>query len=192
VRGWQDKPTFNDPWRVQLAEKMGELMRDWLVSRDMKAIADFEAELKKAKRKGNAPPTSPPPAWLKLKELERPDDAGNTPLIPRVRPGPKAAYKFLRDDWSSTECVVAGDWMLAVTRALPCFGEDEYGRPCIAPEWQDRVDKICEELERRHPVMLPHRSPPKPWTGWWINYSDRLRAQFRKRQSRRHSREPSL
>jgi hypothetical protein len=24
--------------------------------------------------------------------------------------------------------------------------------------------------------MLPHRSPPKPWTGWWSNYSDRLRA----------------
>src|SRR5262249_55047662 len=76
------------------------------------------------------------------------------------------------------QCVVAGDWVLRVAEWLPCFAKDEYGRPCVAPEWQDRIDKICEHLESRHPVMLPHRSPPKPWTGWWSNYSDRFRARF--------------
>src|SRR5205823_9951876 len=80
--------------------------------------------------------------------------------------------------WTSTQCVVAGDWMLDVAERFPCFGRDENKRLCIAPEWQDRIDKICEDLQWRHQVMLPHRSPPKPWTGWWANYGDRLRASF--------------
>jgi hypothetical protein len=113
--------------------------------------------------------------WLAMKETEMAESAKaeltGKRLIPGNRPGP--ARKFKHPDWTSSQCVEAGAWMLAVTRGLPCFAKDEYGRPCIAPEWQNRIDKICEHLEFRHPVMLPHRSPPNPWTGWWSNYSDR-------------------
>jgi hypothetical protein len=119
--------------------------------------------------------------WLAMKEAEM-AEAGQAKLTGRrlipgkKRPGP--THKFKHPDWTSSECAVAGDWMLAVALSLPCFGEDEHGRPCIATAWQEHIDKICEHLEYRHPVMLPHRSPPKPWTGWWSNYSDRLRAPF--------------
>jgi DNA-directed RNA polymerase len=182
ARGWEEPQKVvtdrADNWRMLLAKQMGEILRDWLVSKDMEAIAGYEAEIKKAKQKGDVPSMPPPWAWLKLKQIEIPDAAGNTPLIPRRRRGRKSTYKFLHDDWTSSECVVAGDWMLRVAEGLPCFGTDDSGRICIAPEWQDRIDKICEELLWRHPVMLPHRSLPKEWTGWWANYGDRLRAAF--------------
>src|SRR5262249_31785059 len=99
-------------------------------------------------------------------------------LIPRKRRGRSSAHKFLHSEWTATERVVAGDWMLDVATRLPCFGVDENGRLCIAPKWQDQIDRICEDLQWRHPVMLPHRSQPKEWTGWWANYGDRLRAAF--------------
>jgi DNA-directed RNA polymerase len=68
--------------------------------------------------------------------------------------------------------------MYRVARALPCFGVDEDGRLCIAPEWQDRVNNVCDDVERRSIVNKPHRSAPPPWTGWWSNYSDRPRQPF--------------
>jgi DNA-directed RNA polymerase len=127
--------------------------------------------------------------WLALKEMEMAEAARaelrGKPLTPGKRRGRKSTYKFMHDDWTTSECVVAGDWMLRVVLPhrpepinLPCFDYDEHGRPCIAPEWQDRIDKICEDLLWRHPVMLPHRSEPTPWTGWRVNYGDRLRASF--------------
>jgi hypothetical protein len=113
--------------------------------------------------------------WLVLKEAEA---SGDQPLIPGRRRGPKSKRHHLHTDWSSSECVEAGDWMLEVATKLDCFSEDDQGRICIAPEWQDRIDQICDDLVYRHPVMLPHTSPPKPWSGWWANYTDRLRAPF--------------
>jgi hypothetical protein len=115
--------------------------------------------------------------WLAMKEAEIAEQAKlkGKRLIPgKKRPGP--THPFKQPDWTSSVCVVAGDWMLRVAERLPCFVKDEYGRPCIASEWQPHINKICEHLEWQRPVMLPHRSPPKPWTGWWSNYSDRLRA----------------
>src|SRR5262249_12780846 len=115
ARGWEGKPGFHDPWRTQLAEKMGELLCHWLA----------------------------------MKEAEEPAKSTDKRLIPRGRPGP--ARKFKHPDWTSSQCAIAGDWMLRVSEWLPCFAKDEYGRPCIAPGWQDRIDKICEHLEYRHP-----------------------------------------
>jgi hypothetical protein len=180
ARGWEvPKKTAKraDNWRMLLAKQMGEILGNWLALKDMEAIADYEAIIKKAKQDGREPPP-PPAAWLKLKEMECPDAAGNKPLIPRIRRGRKSTYKFLHDDWTASECVVAGDWMLDVVERLPCFGKDGRGRICIAPEWQDRVDAICDDLLRKHPVRLPHRDAPRPATGWWTTYSDRLRAPF--------------
>jgi hypothetical protein len=180
-RGWEAPKKTDakraDNWRMLLAKQMGEILRDWLVLKDMEAIAKFESLVKE--NGGIAPPLPlPPAAWFKLKEMKRPDDAGNKPLIPRIRRGRKSTYKFLHDDWTSSECVVAGDWMLDVVTRLSCFDVDEHGRLCTAPEWRDQIDKICEDLQWRHPVMLPHRDPPKPATGWWTHYGDRLRAPF--------------
>lgn len=113
--------------------------------------------------------------WLALKEAEA---SGDQPLITGRRRGPKSRRRHSHADWSSPECVEAGDWMLEVATRLPSFGEDDQGRISIAPEWEDRVDRICDDLVYRHPVMLPHTALPKPWTGWSTNYTDRLRASF--------------
>jgi hypothetical protein len=147
-RGWDDRSTFRDPWRTQLAEQMGERLRDEFAFKEMKIAEALEAELK-GKR-------------LNLGK----------------RRGRPSTHKFLHSDWTPTECVVAGDWMLDVAEELDCFDYDENGRLCIVPEWQERIDRAREEVQRRHPVWLPHRASPKPWTGWWVNYGDRLRARF--------------
>ena len=165
-----------DNWRMLLAKQMGELLRDWLVSVDRKAIADYDALLGECTKKGRQPP-APPPAWLKLKEAERLEATTGALLIPRNRRGRPSPWKFLHDDCSSAECVVAGDWMLSVLLLLPCFDSDKDGI-WIVPKWQDRIDKICEDLLWRHPVMLPHREEPKPATGWWTHHSERLRTSF--------------
>src|SRR6516165_5713221 len=34
ARGWEGKPAFHDPWRTQLAEKMGELLCHWLAMKE--------------------------------------------------------------------------------------------------------------------------------------------------------------
>ena len=147
-RGWDDRSTFRDPWRTQLAEQMGERLRDEFALKEMRLAEALEAELSGK--------------HLKLGK----------------RRGRPSTHKFLHSDWAPTECVVAGDWMLDVAEELPCFDYDKNGRLCITPEWRERIDKVREELQWRHPVWLPHRAPPKPWTGWWVNYGDRLRARF--------------
>ena len=147
-RGWDDRSTFRDPWRTQLAEQLGERLGDEFARKEMKLAEALEAELK-GKR-----------------------------LVLGKRRGRPSTHGFLHSDWTPTECVVAGNWMLDVAEQLPCFDYDENGRLCITPEWQARIDKAREDIARSHPVWLPHRAPPKPWTGWWVNYGDRLRARF--------------
>ena len=167
---WRQEGFKQDPWEMLLVKKMGERMRDWLLLREMESISEYDELLKKGKA------TNPPPAaWLRRQGLQA---ATGDKLIPRVRLGRKPVYQFLHDEWGPAQCVVAGDWMYRVARALPCFGTDEDGRLCIAPEWQARVNKICDDVERRSIVNKPHRSPPPPWTGWWSNYRDRPRQPF--------------
>jgi DNA-directed RNA polymerase len=137
-----------DSWRMLLAKAMGEGLCHWLALKETERAEAIEAKLS-GKR-----------------------------LIAGKRRGRRSTHKFLHSDWTSTQCVVAGDWMLDVATRLSCLDIDENKRLCIAPEWQGQIDRVCEDLERRHPVMLPHRSPPKDWTGWWANYGDRIRAPF--------------
>src|SRR6516165_5216154 len=140
------------------------------------ALAILAPILDTVARGWDGPPSFHDPWRTQLAEAAQAELTGKRLIPGKKRPGP--THPFKHPEWTSSVCVVAGDWMLRVAEWLPCFAKDKYGRPCIAPEWQDRIDKICEDLERRHPVMLPHLSPPKPWTGWWSNYSDRLRAPF--------------
>ena len=147
-RGWDDRSTFRDPWRTQLAEQLGERLGDEFARKEMKLAEALEAELKGER------------------------------LVLGKRRGRPSTHGFLHSDWTPTECVVAGNWMLDVAEQLPCFDYDENGRLCITPEWQARIDKAREDIAWSHPVWLPHRAPPKPWTGWWVKYGDRLRARF--------------
>ena len=140
--------------RTPLAEDLGTHLLGWLVHKE-REMAKAEREAERARR---------------YKELT------GKRLSPRK--GRPQRRRFNHSDWTASECVVAGDWMLRIALSLPCFGEDEDGRIYITPEWQDKIDKICEDLLRRHPVMLPHRKPPPDWTEWWKHYGDRLRAKF--------------
>ena len=167
ARGWEPKKSDTklirkkdgttvkpaDNWKTLLAKQMGETLCRWLVLK--------ETEMEKAARQAE-------------RERQYEERTGRR-LIARKPRGPKPRYKFRHDDWTSSECTVAGGWMIEVVRQLSCFDVDETGRLCIAPEWQERVDKICEDLLWRHPVMLPHREPPKPATGWWTHHGERLR-----------------
>lgn len=137
---------YDSSWKTILAKEMGESLCNWLALQDLKRAAEQENDNRKRR------------------------------LIENIRKGRRSTHKFLQSEWTSTQCVVAGDWMLRVATRLPCFDEDERGRPCIIPEWQDRVDQICEHLLYRFPVMLPHTTPPQDWTGWWATPGDRLRA----------------
>ena len=147
-----------DTWRTALTEQLGAGLRDWLVQKEMEEAAPAIAAVRAMETAG-------------LVEAKS---------IPRIRRGRKPAYKFLYDDWNARELVVAGDWMLRTALAMPCcfLAKDKAGRIYITPEWQDKIDKICEDLLYKHPVMLPHREPPPPWTDWRIKYGDRLSATF--------------
>jgi DNA-directed RNA polymerase len=140
--------------RTPLAEDLGTHLVSWLVNKERQMTSDeFEAE--QARR---------------YKELT------GKKVTPRKGRPPK--YRFKPDDWNASACVAAGDWMLRVALALPCFGEDEDGRIYITPEWHDKIDAICDDLMWRHPVRLPHRKAPPDWAGWWKHSGDRLRAKF--------------
>ena len=147
-----------DTWNTSLAEQLGAGLRDWVVQKEMERAAPLITVVKAMEAAGVA----------------------EAKYIPRIRRGRRPAYKFLYDDWNARELVAAGDWMLRTALAMPCrfLAKDKAGRIYITPEWQDKIDKICEDLLWRHPVMLPHRSSPPPWTGWRINYGDRLSATF--------------
>jgi hypothetical protein len=64
-----------------------------------------------------------------------------------------------------------------VVISLSCFDVDANGRFCIAPEWKDHIDKILEDLQRKHRVLLPHREPPQPTKGWLTHHGERLHTQ---------------
>jgi hypothetical protein len=108
--------------------------------------------------------------WLLLKEREMAEAAkaklSGKRLIPGKRRGRKSDYSYLKENWSSGACVAGGDWAIRVVISLSCFDVDANGRFCIAPEWKEHIDKILEDLQRKHPVLLPHREPPQPTRGW--------------------------
>jgi DNA-directed RNA polymerase len=141
--------------RTPLAEALGTHLLGWLVHKE-REMAEAEREAERARR---------------YKEL-------TGKKLPPRKGRPPSRRRFNHSDWTASECVAAGDWMLRIALSLPCFGEDEDGRIYITTEWQDKIDKICDDLLRRHPVMLPHREPPPDWTEWWKHSGDRLRAKF--------------
>jgi hypothetical protein len=133
-----------DNWRMLLAKETGETLCSWLLLKERDM-----AEAAEAKKRGKR-------------------------LIPGKRRGRKSDYKYLKENWSSLACVAAGDWAIRVVISLSCFDVDANGRFCIAPEWKGHIDKILEDLQRKHPVLLPHREPPQPTKGWLTHHGERL------------------
>src|SRR5205823_13486356 len=89
ARGWEGRD--DDSWRMLLAKHLGETLCHWLVRREMEIAeaANAVAQAAEAKLAGKR-------------------------LIPHKRRGRRSTHKFLHSDWTSTQCVVAGDWMLDV------------------------------------------------------------------------------
>ena len=70
-----------------------------------------------------------------LKKVELSD----RPLAKQIRLGRKPPWKFrehLKSDWTESECLVAGSWMLECASTLDYFDVDDRGLPAIAPDWQ--------------------------------------------------------
>ena len=112
-----------------------------------------------------------------LKKLELSD----RPLAKQIRLGRKPPWKFrehLKSDWTESEYLVAGSWMLECASTLDYFDVDDRGLPAIAPGWQQYVDQQLEQLMWRDPVFAPHLKQPSGWTGWAKQYDDRLHATF--------------
>jgi DNA-directed RNA polymerase len=116
--------------------------------------------------------------WLALYRLEISGNASDKRLFDQIRRGKKPAWKHLKSEWSRTECVAVGHWMLDCATRMPYFVIADDGLPRIAPKYSDKIDRLREVLLWRHPVIMPHLRPPPDWTGWWANYGDRLRASF--------------
>ena len=85
--------------------------------------------------------------------------------------------EYLKSDWTNEDCVRAGDWLMQC--AMRCyFDKDKDGLPIIAPEFQEDIDRVREQMVWRDQVHMPHLSLPPDWTGPVIRYDDRLGAKF--------------
>lgn len=115
--------------------------------------------------------------WLS-KEIGFVADPVNQRLAKQVRRGRKPASFLNVDEWTRDLSVTAGKWMLEEGLRLSYFTTDERGFPVIAPEWQEDIAAIRQELLWRSPYMLPHTKPPPDWVGWRTRYDDRLQATF--------------
>jgi DNA-directed RNA polymerase len=115
---------------------------------------------------------------LALEKLLTSDIPGDRVAAKKVRKERKSAWKYLKSDWTSKECVAAGFWLMQCALSLEYFTYDEDDFPAIATEWQTDLDQIREELLRREPVLLPHTNLPPDWTGWLAQYDERLQATF--------------
>ena len=64
----------------------------------------------------------------------------------------------------------AGAWALDCATTMDYFDIDADGLPAIAADWLPLIEDCRQELfagiVRRHPLLLPHLSPPPDWTGW--------------------------
>ena len=66
--------------------------------------------------------------------------------------------------------VRAGAWALDCATTMTYFDIDEDGLPAIAADWLPMIEEcrqeLFEDVIRRHPLLLPHLSPPPDWTAW--------------------------
>jgi hypothetical protein len=98
--------------------------------------------------------------------------------VERAKSPQKAIWRFRRLDWSQAALARAGNWLLDCTEALDFFTLDEAGFPIIAPDHQEAVDRLREELIYKYPYYLPLLAPPSDWKGWRSRYENRIFATF--------------
>jgi hypothetical protein len=84
----------------------------------------------------------------------------------KKRAGRAARKKFWDPAWTPPLYVDAGNWLLDEAMELNFFAWGEDGLPKIRDDWKDTIPSLGDELMRRFPVFLPHRSLPPAWTGW--------------------------
>ena len=99
-------------------------------------------------------------------------------LFNEIRSGRKRAWKYLKSDWTNDQTVAVGRWLTESAISLNYFVIDDRGFPAVALEWRGEIDRIQDELLWREPYLLPHITTPPDWTGFNIQYDDRLRATF--------------
>jgi hypothetical protein len=77
----------------------------------------------------------------------------------------RTAFQF--DDWTDTDFVYVGDWLVDCATSLDCFAFDWRGLPCIAEHWKAEIRALYREALRGRITILPSREPPPLRTGWY-------------------------
>jgi DNA-dependent RNA polymerase len=111
---------------------------------------------------------------LALEKSLRSESADARKTAREIRKTGKDAWK-LKGEWTPDQCVEAGHWlMIQCARVLNCFTINNRGIVEIVRECRIEVDALRDELMLRDNVLMPHLTPPPDWTGWRIEYDDRL------------------
>ena len=110
---------------------------------------------------------------------DRNDPSAEAKLKLKVGAEMEAQLPFI-EPWSERDRLRAGGWLVSHALALDLFDIVD-GFPTISPKWLPELERLHEEMIRAHPVHMPLFEPPPDWTGWWMEFPDRLRAPFVRR-----------
>jgi DNA-directed RNA polymerase, mitochondrial len=77
-----------------------------------------------------------------------------------------AAMDFRKGEWSTTECVRAGNWLLDCALRLNVFELDEDGLIRIADKHKDSINTLRSDLLYFYETSRPATEPLEPWQGW--------------------------
>jgi hypothetical protein len=114
---------------------------------------------------------------LKLHQKLRSENKAERKAARKIQKTGRGAWKLERD-WTPPQHVEVGHWLMMQCAAVLDGIEIKDGMPVIVPECRLDMDALREELTRIDPVLMPHLTPPPDWTGWRIQYSDRLEETF--------------
>ena len=86
--------------------------------------------------------------------------------------------KFHRIDWPRAECFLVGNWLWGALAEMSCWGEDEYGFPCIHADHKTALDEFAKDHLYDHPLYKPKLFEPPKWTDWRMECPGDIGATF--------------
>jgi len=114
---------------------------------------------------------------LALQKQLRSESKAERRAARKIQKTGKNAWKLKRD-WTPAQHVEVGHWLMMQCARVFNGIEIKDRMPVIVPECRLDMDALREELMHIDHVLMPHLSPPPDWTGWRIQYSDRLEETF--------------
>jgi DNA-directed RNA polymerase len=110
---------------------------------------------------------------------DRDDPSAEAKLKLRVGAEMEAQLPYI-GPWTEERRLRAGAWLVSQALGLDLFAIVD-GFPEISPKWLPELERLKDQMIRAHPVHMPLFEPPPDWTGFWMEFPDRLRAAFVRR-----------